>query len=222
MVLPLYWGSLLPMVDTDGDGSPDALAVETHNEDLAAIKEAVEDTTPVDTTDAASMADDAAFTVGTSEVSVAGFLADEESTDSVDEGDAGAARMTLDRKQIATLQPHTKGGLSVHKSLDLDEGAVEVVKASAGMVYGWVLTNRATSTRYVKFYNATSGNVGTLTPLFVIPVPGNSTDHTTGFLMAALGIEFSTGICIGASTGFADNDTGAPATNDVLATVFFK
>ena len=42
--------------------------------------------------------DDAAFTVGTSKVNATGFLADETATDSVDEGDIGAARMTLDRK----------------------------------------------------------------------------------------------------------------------------
>jgi len=44
-------------------------------------------------------ADDAAFTVATSKVMVSGFLADETTPDSVDEGDVGAARMTLDRKQ---------------------------------------------------------------------------------------------------------------------------
>lgn len=42
--------------------------------------------------------DDAAFTPATSSVMAAGFIADEGSTDSVDEGDVGAARMTLDRK----------------------------------------------------------------------------------------------------------------------------
>lgn len=47
-------------------------------------------------------ADDAAFTVGTSKVAAVGFLADESSTDSVNEGDIGVARMTLDRKlQVA-------------------------------------------------------------------------------------------------------------------------
>lgn len=49
--------------------------------------------------DDAIKADDAAFTPGTTKVMVAGFQADETATDSVDEGDAGAARMTLDRKQ---------------------------------------------------------------------------------------------------------------------------
>lgn len=52
------------------------------------------------------VADDAAFTVGTTKVYSAGFLADETATDSVDEGDVGAARMTLDRKQhvVAALE----------------------------------------------------------------------------------------------------------------------
>lgn len=46
----------------------------------------------------ATLVDDAAFTPGTSIVTPIGFLADETATDSVDEGDTGAARMTLDRK----------------------------------------------------------------------------------------------------------------------------
>ena len=48
----------------------------------------------------AGITDDTAFTPGTSNVTPAGFFADETATDSVDEGDVGAARMTLDRKQI--------------------------------------------------------------------------------------------------------------------------
>lgn len=44
-------------------------------------------------------ADDVAFTPATSKVNAVGFFADETATDSVDEGDIGIARMTLDRKQ---------------------------------------------------------------------------------------------------------------------------
>lgn len=47
---------------------------------------------------AISVADDAAFTPGTTRVNPAGFFADESATDSVDEGDIGIARMTLDRR----------------------------------------------------------------------------------------------------------------------------
>jgi hypothetical protein len=39
-----------------------------------------------------------------------GLQADETATNSVDEGDIGAPRMTLDRKQIVTPQAHTNGG----------------------------------------------------------------------------------------------------------------
>jgi len=47
--------------------------------------------------------DDSAFTVATDSVTVVGYLADETTPDSVDEGDIGAARMTLDRRQIMVL-----------------------------------------------------------------------------------------------------------------------
>jgi len=47
-----------------------------------------------------SKTDDAAFTIGTDAVSPSGFLADETAPDSVDEGDIGLARMTLDRKVL--------------------------------------------------------------------------------------------------------------------------
>lgn len=169
------------------------------------------------------LVDDAAFTPATSSVMMAGFEADEGSTDSVDEGDAGAARMTLDRKQIVTTQPHTTGGLSIFRSLDLDE-TEEDVKTAAGMVYGMWVTNLATSTRYVKFYNATAANVtvGTTTPVLTIPIPGNSTDDVTGLFSSTMGIEFGTAISVAATTGLADNDTGAPSANDVVINVFFK
>lgn len=53
---------------------------------------------------ASEIADDAAFTPATSKVVPAGFTADETATDSVDEGDAGAARMTLNRRQITASE----------------------------------------------------------------------------------------------------------------------
>lgn len=168
--------------------------------------------------------DDAAFTPGTSKVSIAGFQADETSTDSVDEGDAGAARMTLDRKQIVTTHPHTAGGLSIFKSLDIDE-TEEEVKATAGQVYGWSITNFATAVRHIKFYNATAANttVGTTTPVMTISVPGNATDDTQSVMnFGGMGVEFTTAISVAATTGLADNDTGAPGASDVSIMVFYK
>lgn len=167
--------------------------------------------------------DDAAFTPATSSVMMAGFQADEASTDSVDEGDAGAARMTLDRKVITTPQPHTTGGLSIFRSLDLDESEEEV-KGTAGQVYGMWVTNTATSTRFIKFYNATAANVtvGTTTPVLTWGIPGNSSDDVSAVFGSAMGIAFDTAITVAATTGVADNDTGAPAANDVIINVFYK
>lgn len=170
------------------------------------------------------LVDDAAFTPATSSVMMSGFQADESSTDSVDEGDAGAARMTLDRKVIVTPQPHTGGGLTTARSLDLDESEEEI-KGSAGQVYGWNITNFATSTRYVKFYNATAASVsvGTTTPLFTLAIPGNATDDTMlAQALGGMGIVFDTAITWAATTGLADNDTGAPSANDVAGTVWYK
>lgn len=53
------------------------------------------------------LTDDAAFTPGTSRVVPIGLQADETSTDSVDEGDIGAPRMSLDRKQYVIAHNET-------------------------------------------------------------------------------------------------------------------
>ena len=169
------------------------------------------------------LVDDAAFTPAMSSVNMAGFQADETATDSVDEGDAGAARMTLDRKVIVTPQPHTAGGCSIFRSLDLDE-TEEDIKTSAGQVYGMWITNLATSTRFVKFYNATALNVivGTTPPVITIGIPGNSSDDVAGLFASTMGIAFDTAISAAATTGIADADTGAPGANEVLINVFYK
>ena len=173
--------------------------------------------------DNASIADDAAFTPTSTGVTMAGFFADETATDSVDEGDGGAARMTLDRKVIVTPYPHTAGGLTIFRSIDLDE-TEEEVKASAGQVYAVWATNTATTTRWLKFYNATAANttVGTTTPVITIGIPGNTSDDISGnFGPGGMGIAFGTAITVAATTGVADADTGAPAANDVIVNIFY-
>lgn len=81
--------------------------------------------------------DDAAFTVGTDYVGVAGFLADETAPDSVGEGDVGAARMTLDRKQLNVIVDATTDSqrlgidASGHAQVDLAAVSVTAVPVSA-------------------------------------------------------------------------------------------
>jgi len=170
-----------------------------------------------------AIVDDAAFTPGTSRVVAGGYFADEASTDSVDEGDLGAARMTLDRKVIVAPSPHTGGGLSVFRSLDLDE-ADQQIKGSPGQVYGWQWVNRTTAPLYVKFYNALAANVtvGTTTPVMTIELTADASDHIAANALGAMGIEFTTAITVACTTGLADNDTGAPGANACVVNIFYK
>lgn len=179
--------------------------------------------TAVQLLDDAVIADDAAFTPATTKVHMAGFEADEGSTDSVDEGDGGAARMTLDRKQIVTIQPHTTGGLSTFNGTSSDGGTAltstaQAISAAAGQVYGWYIYNPNATAQFVQFYNTAAGSVtvGTTNPLFMLTIPAT----------AAANVEFTNGIAF-SNTGFSIAATstaggnGAPSTA-LDAVVFYK
>lgn len=190
-------------------------------EDLAEITSVK---TSVQLIDDAIVADDAAFTPATTKVMMAGFEADEASIDSVNEGDAGAARMTLDRKQIVTPQPHSAGGLSVFCSLDLDESEEEV-SAVPCCLYKIRATNRTTSVRYLKLYNLTAAatTVGSSTVIDTIPIPANASDYTVlTESFGGLGLNFDTALSMAVTTGFAAADTGAPGANDVIVSAYYK
>jgi hypothetical protein len=164
--------------------------------------------------------DDAAFTIGTSSVSMMGATVDEASTDSADEGDAVAIRATADRKLIATTYAHAAaGGATPYKNLDCDE-TEDDIKTSAGKLYWIHVMNLANAVRYIKFYNATAANVtvGTTTPVLSFPVPTMADTNGAGFCIAfgAMGLQFDTAICVAATTGVADNNTGAPGTNEIV------
>lgn len=124
---------------------------------------------------------------------------------------------------LVTQTPATSGGLSIFRSIDLDE-TEEEVKATAGQVFGMWVTNTATATRWIKFYNATAANVtvGTTTPVITWGIPGNSSDDISALFSGTNGIVFGTAITVAATTGVADNDTGAPGANEVIVNIFYK
>jgi hypothetical protein len=124
---------------------------------------------------------------------------------------------------LTSATPATSGGLSIFRSIDLDE-TEEEVKATAGQVYGAWVTNTATATRWIKFYNLTAANtnVGSSTPLITVGMPGNTSDDISAMFGSAHGITFDTAISVAATTAAADADTGAPAAGDVIINVFFK
>lgn len=168
------------------------------------------------------LVDDAAFTPATSSVMMAGFQADEASTDSVDEGDAGAARMTLDRKQIVTLQPHTAGGLTPYKLVSAATTNATVVKASAGQLYEIFVSSVNAAVRYLKLYDkATSPTIGTDTPIWTLAIPGNTAG--AGFAKTIPnGLTFTAGISFGLTTEATDAGTTAVAANEIVVNLGYK
>lgn len=119
----------------------------------------------------------------------------------------------------AMLMGTLDAALTVFKTVDLDESE-EAVKASAGNVYGWYIANLSATTRYVKFYNGTVAGVtvGHTEPRLTLPLPAGAAAN----LVFPSPLTFSIGITIAATTGPADNNTGAPAANEIIANVFYK
>lgn len=138
----------------------------------------------------------------------------------VDIGDVDVTSIAAGTNTIGNvgLIGRTSGGLSLFRSIDLDESE-EDVKTSAGQVFGWYIFNAASSVRYVKFYNATAANVtvGSTTPVLTLPVPAGGGAN----VFSNVGIAFSTAISVAATTGVADADTGAPSANEVIINVFY-
>lgn len=110
--------------------------------------------------------------------------------------------------------------VEVNRNIDVDESEDDVFTGRA-RIKGWYITNQhATDRRYVKFYDATAANVtvGTTEPRLTIPVAsGQVIDNWFGD-----GIPFYTAISVGATTGIADNNTGAPAANDVAVVTLYE
>lgn len=112
-----------------------ALALESGG-NLAAVA------TSVQLIDDAIVADDAAFTPATTKVMMAGFEFDDTTPDSVNEGDAGAARMSANRNIYVTLRDAAgnERGLNVSAA-----GTVGVTVASGGVASGAVASGAVAS-----------------------------------------------------------------------------
>jgi hypothetical protein len=94
----------------------------------------------------------------------------------------------------------------------------QVIKASTGQLGGWYLFNNAAAARFVKLYNQATAPDQTATPLLTIQLPAGGGAN----LLAVAGIDFTTGISARATTGVADNDTGAPSANDVIVNILYR
>jgi len=141
----------------------------------------------------------------------------------VDIGDVDVLSIAAGTNAIGNvgLIGRTTGGMTIFRSLDLDESE-EDVKTSAGQVFSISAFNQTAAPLYLKFYNATAANVtvGSTTPVLTFVVPGNADSDGAGFIWNnEIGFAFSTAITVACTTGVADSDTGAPGANDCVINI---
>jgi hypothetical protein len=144
----------------------------------------------------------------------------------VDIGDVDVTSISAGTNLIGDvgIQGRATGGLTIFRSIDLDESEEEV-KATAGTVYSILAFNRTAAPLYLKFYNLTAANttVGTSTPVITLVVPANADSDGAGFTHSvAQGYAFDTAISAAVTTGVADADTGAPGANDCVVLIGYK
>jgi hypothetical protein len=97
------------------------------------------------------------------------------------------------------------------------------VKASAGTLYGVVLSNVNAAARYLKIFNkASAPTVGTDTPVINLIIPGNAAGAGSNVHLGDIGVAFGTGIAFAITTGVALLDTGAVAASEITVTLLYK
>lgn len=106
------------------------------------------------------------------------------------------------------------GNFPVKTYRNLDLGVTgQVVKAAKGQVFDLHFSNQAVAPRYIKLYDKATAPTASDTPLRTYAIPAST---AVALAVTNAGIEFLEGISLRATTGIADNDTGAPAANDVV------
>lgn len=111
----------------------------------------------------------------------------------------------------------TAGGVTQYRRLATADTNLAVIKASAGRVYGFVISNNTAAAKFVKLYNkATAPVLASDVPLRTILVPANGVAaYHIGQGLAG----FSAGIAIAATGAIGDTDATALAANDLIIQV---
>ena len=121
-------------------------------------------------------------------------------------------------------QPSALGGLSSAYKQSLTTAAFQIHNGPAQLHQLW-FTNTATSTRWLKFYDAGAVTVGTTPPNFVFGLPAVSTfsNAVSGFMPSGpYGIQFNTSTFVAATAQQATSDATAPGSNEVTFNAFYK
>lgn len=113
----------------------------------------------------------------------------------------------------------TSGGSIPYHLVSAASTNATSLKASAGQIYGFEVSNTNASARYLKFYNSASApTVGTTTIVKTVQIPGNAT------VMRAypVGLAFTTGIAYATTANLADADTTVIGAGDLSIDIDYK
>lgn len=116
------------------------------------------------------------------------------------------------------------GGSTPGRNVDVDESE-DAISASPGTLYWIYAINTTNAMLWLKLYDDTVANVtvGSTTPVLTLGIPGNNdTDGAGSSSPIAVGLAFANACTVACTTGFADADTGAPATNAMVVSWGYK
>jgi hypothetical protein len=114
------------------------------------------------------------------------------------------------------VRANATGAATIHHIVSAASTNVAQIKATAGRVLGYCLSNTTASWRYVKLHNIASATAGAGVVMTIgIPPNGKAECHI------GQGIGFATAISRSIVTGAADADTTVTGVADVVGDIFF-
>lgn len=114
------------------------------------------------------------------------------------------------------VRANATGAASIHHIVSAATTNVAQIKATAGRVLGYCLSNTTATWQYVKLHNVASATAGAAVAMTIgLPPNGKAECHI------AQGIAFGTAISRSIVTGAADADATATTLNAVVGDIFF-
>ena len=117
--------------------------------------------------------------------------------------------------------PALPGGLESYSLIGAATTNAQVVKPSAGVLYGWFLSNINAQEVYLKVYDKKTAADENDTPKLRILIPGGATGLTSRHDMTE-GVTFDQGIAIRLVVDAADNGTTAPSAAEQLVNLMYQ